>query len=106
MNELTLTDLVVKAIVHIPIYDRFKRISCLDMGMSNCDHTIDRGLAKRLRGGRVFAQHSAWNFCGYVWFENGQYHEEVMVHHQYQETIHAKSLKELMQKVNDIYGWE
>ncbi len=51
--------------------------------MSNFDHSIDGELEGALRTSRVYAQHAAWDFCGYVWFADGQFHEDVWQYRRY-----------------------
>lgn len=78
----------------------------IDLKMSNFGHTIDKGFADTLkqRSG-VFGRHYGWEFNGRVWFERGQFHEEVWRYHSPREVILANTLEELMEKVNDKYGW-
>lgn len=78
----------------------------LELGMSNMDGSIDDGLAEALKqqAGSVYAQHAAWNFCGYVWYENGMFHEEVWVYNAPRTVINADTLQELMSDVNAEYG--
>jgi len=80
----------------------------IDVGMSNCDHQIDEGAAEALQSdpGRVRGEHTAWNFWGAIYYADGQFHEEVWVHHSPRETVSAATLKELMRAVNDRYGWD
>lgn len=74
--------------------------------ITNYDHSISDGLADQLRSGEFFCYHSALNFQGQVWFEDGLFHEQVWVFHRLRETVSADSLEELMRVVNDAYGWE
>lgn len=76
-------------------------------GMSNFDHSVDDGLADELRSGKR-AQHSAWDFCGTVWFDanTGQFIEVVRRFHSVVAAYSAEGLDALMQEVNDDWGWE
>lgn len=76
--------------------------------MSNLDYTIDGEMenALRARPGKVWSQHAAWNFCGYVWFEHGAFTEQVWVYGSPRREISAPSLRELMDQVNQEYGSE
>lgn len=87
-----------------------RRLDMLKIGMSNFDHTIDEGLEDALRKepSGVYAQHSAWNFCGYVWYDEdeGKFIEQVWVYGVPQKEVKADSLKEMMSLVNEEYGWD
>ena len=79
-----------------------------EIEMSNFDHTIDEGLEEVLRANpaRKYAQHSAWDFCGYVWFENGKFFEQVWRYKAPIDELEANDLKELMLETNLLYGSE
>lgn len=77
-----------------------------EVEMSNLDHSIDPGLEEALRERAVWARHSAWNFNGQVWFEDGTFFEEVWHYHVHIDTVGASSLEELMRAVNDLHGWD
>ena len=77
-----------------------------DPHMSNMDGRIDKGFEENLRTKEFYGQHSAWDFCGYAWFDGAKFHEEVWVYGGHIATISANSLKELMNEVNDKYGYE
>ena len=77
-----------------------------DLGMSNLEGIIDDGLEDALRRGEI-GTHSAWRFCGSaVWFEDGEFHEEVWQYHAHIATVSAPSLRGLMDEVNNRFGWE
>jgi hypothetical protein len=74
--------------------------------MTNFDHSIEVGAEEALRaGGR--GVHSAWEFNGNVWFEesDGLFHEIVHRYHAPVGHFAAPTLRELMQVVNDEWGW-
>jgi hypothetical protein len=73
---------------------------------SNFDHDLDTEVAEKLKeqAGEVYAQHAAWNFCGYIWFENETWHEEVWVHGSAVETRSEEKLEDLIDSVNQSYG--
>lgn len=79
------------------------RVEC-DEGMSNFDHSIDDGLAEALADGTKYAIHSAWNFNGLVYVEDGGYVEEVWQYHHIVGYVRADTLPELMAEVNAEYG--
>jgi hypothetical protein len=74
--------------------------------MTNLNGTIDRNKEREIRAGGCCGQHAARDFCGEVWFQGGQYHEEVWRHHVHIDTLSADTLEDLMQLVNDKWGWE
>lgn len=84
----------------------FEFLGVLGPGISNYDGgSITEGLEERLKAGKVIAQHSAWEFCGYVYWDGERFVELV---DRYQETVAAytaDSLRELMAEVNDDWGW-
>lgn len=86
----------------------FNKMRELDIGMSNFDHRIDDGLAEALRAepGKVCAHHSAWDFCGYTYYVDGEFHTQVWVYGTPRETISAATLEDLMKATNDKYGWD
>ena len=77
----------------------------LELGMSNCDHSIDDGLAEALRVDNVYAQYSGWDFCGYVWAEGDHFICQVWRHHSPLEEITEDTLQEIMETVSDKYGY-
>ena len=78
----------------------------ISLGMSNFDHTIDDGFEKALRENKVFGRHSGYEFNGMVWYNDKRFHEEVWRYCAYVETISADTLEELMEKVNDKWGYK
>lgn len=93
-----------KMLMCIP--DDFKFLGTDGPGMSNLDHTVDKNLAEVLRGEKVFAQYSAWNFYGYVWWdrESNKFNCQIMVYGDHKETLSADNLKEIMEEASDKYG--
>lgn len=75
--------------------------------MSNFNHSIDDDCEEQLRANenKVYCHHAAWNFCGYVWFENGKFHEQVMRYKNIIDELSADSLEELKEEVNSTYGY-
>ena len=76
------------------------------LGMSNFDHQVDEGLAQALTETPIFASYSGWNFHGYVWFEDRQFHCEVWTYNAYRGTVSAATLEEIMEAVSDHYGYD
>jgi hypothetical protein len=83
-----------------------KQMHQINLGMSNMDGVIDEGFPEALQAqpGEVCGQHSAMNFCGYVWFADGKFHEEVWMYGSPISTLTADTLPELMNLVNGKYG--
>ena len=79
----------------------------IELGMTNFDGSIDRGLAEALQAepARVRAIHAGWDFCGRVWFEGGKFHEEVSVYCVLQKVITAETLPDLMEAVCKEFGY-
>jgi hypothetical protein len=73
--------------------------------ISNYDQCIDPQLQQRLKDGKS-GNHFAWNFRGYLWFADGQFHEEVWRYNRAREVISADTLEDLREAVNDKYGWD
>ena len=79
---------------------------CLKEHVSNFDHEIPAGLSDELKNNYVFAEHCGWNFFGKIWFADGEFHEQVMRYCSHVATLSAPTLKELVEKVNDEYGYD
>jgi hypothetical protein len=76
----------------------------IELGMSNCDNSIDEGLDEALRSGNVFGRHAGWNFNGLVYFEDGLFREEVYRYGSLRKVVSAPTLRELMDEVNSQFG--
>ncbi len=77
----------------------------IDLGMSNLDHSIDEGLAEALKADpQAIAHYAAWNFSGYVWYENGSFSCEVWRYNAPIALVMAFDLETLMETVSDEYG--
>jgi hypothetical protein len=75
-----------------------------DVIYSNLDHKLDKNVAKFLKNhSDYYSQHSAWNFCGYVWFLDKKWYEEVWRYHSLEETLSDTNLVELIKEVNNKY---
>jgi hypothetical protein len=71
---------------------------------SNCDHALDATVADQLKAGDCYAQHAAWDFCAYVWFENGRYRSYVMRYGSHRATLENDDLADLIRQTNDEFG--
>lgn len=75
-----------------------------DFSYSNSDHEMPEEAAKELRKGTHWMPHYAWDHYGYVWFEDGKFHEKVMRYQAHVDTISGKSLRAVIDSVNRSYG--
>lgn len=73
---------------------------------SNLDHEIDKEVSDMLakRPNELYSQHSAWSFCGYVWFDGEVWREEIWQWKSLVEVLSADSLEDLIEKANNSYG--
>lgn len=78
----------------------------IGLGMSNCDGAIDDGFADALQTRHVYGRHSAWHFNGLVWWDGKRFCEQVWRYHSPVAYYEADTLRELMETVNDDYGWD
>lgn len=80
-------------------------IHILDSVYSNSNHELDEQVMDQLRHEPgTCASHTAWDFCGWVWYQDGRWHEQV---HQYLEVVDersAENLRELIDGVNAHFG--
>lgn len=74
--------------------------------MSNLDRYVDEAVAERARTEHLIVKHAAAVFVGWVWWQDGRWHELVQVHRQAVGSYSADTLEELMKTVNDEHGWE
>ncbi len=72
--------------------------------MSNFKHTIDKESEKKIKGQKLYARYTGWNFYGYVWFDNNKWNCEVWRYKFHIETITKDTLEEIMDEVSMGYG--
>jgi hypothetical protein len=77
-----------------------------ELEMSNFDHTVDDGLAEKLKSGKNWADYSAWNFHGRIFWDNNkeQFGCEIRQYRALMEIIFADTLEEIMEEVSCKYG--
>jgi len=77
-----------------------------DVIYSNFDHCFsnDEGYVKAHPD--IYFQHSARDFCGYVWYdiETKKFYEEVWVYRSHIKTIKEETLKDLITNINNEFG--
>lgn len=71
---------------------------------SNFDHVMDEGMEEKLKSGKYYAQHAAYYYCGYIWYENKMFYEVIHQFCSHIDTLKNKNLKELIIEVIKKYG--
>jgi len=79
----------------------------IGVGMCNLDQSIEPKIKDKLIAGEglIFCEHTAWNFWGAVWFKDNKFHEEIMIYKSVRKIVSCDSLEELMEEVNDEFGY-
>lgn len=74
--------------------------------MSNFDHEIDEDAAFKLLEGKHYAQYSARDFCGYVYYvsDEGIWRCEIWQNHSYNHLLEAGSLRLIMDQACEKFG--
>ena len=57
-----------------------------------------------MKNGEGWCSHPAWDHWGSIWFEDGQFHEEVMVYGSVKKVISADTIEEVFNLVNEEFG--
>lgn len=77
---------------------------------SNCSSPgqIDDGTEEALRSGKTYAQHAAWDYCGYVWWdaEDKKFHEEIWRYGTHVATLSDDTLQGVVDQACAKYGSE
>lgn len=71
---------------------------------SNFDHVIDSAVVEDLKAGDKFAQHAAWDFCGYVYHDKDGWHEEVWRWGALAKVLHGDSAESVIAQANEEFG--
>lgn len=72
---------------------------------SNFDHVLEAGVeAELLADSTLYAQHAAWDFCGYVWHAAGVWHNEVWRWNSPVEVLTDESCAAVIAQANDKWG--
>lgn len=73
---------------------------------TNADHTVDEDVIGQLQGDEgLVAQHSAWDFCGYVYKRGDIWVEEVWQHKALVEVLEGSSPMDVIDQANTRYGY-
>ena len=78
----------------------------LEANISNFDHLVPEGLEDSLRHDLCYCEYMAMDFYAVVWLEEDKFVAFVMQYRKHVETIKADSLKEIMSRCSDKYGYE
>jgi glutathione peroxidase-family protein len=75
---------------------------------SNLDHELNQEIVTILKNneGKLYAQHAAWNFCGYIWFKDGKWHEQVLRYHIVVNELSDTDIESLIDEANSLYGYD
>ena len=77
----------------------------LDDVMSNFDGVVNDDVEAALRSGGV-SHYPGRNFHGTVWFEDGEYHCQVMQYTKHVATMSAATCDDLRRAVSDEFGYQ
>jgi hypothetical protein len=73
-------------------------------GVSNFDGIVPDGLEEKLRTGKVWCAHPAWDHWGAIWFADGKFHEMVKQYRVHVATVSGDTLREVLDEVNERFG--
>lgn len=73
---------------------------------TNLDHTFDQVKVKILKDNprTKYALHTAYAFCGHVWYYDGKWYDEIWQRGVVVDLISGCHLNEVIDAVNTIYG--
>ena len=85
-----------------------KKYEDIGVIMDNFNQEINNGKAGRLKQKKCFGVYAGWNFCGYVWFdrEEKKYTCLVCCYGTPRVIVRERTLKQIMRKVSERYGWD
>lgn len=78
-----------------------------DAVYSNFDHVLDTEVVRQLEAapGELYAQHAAWNFCGYIWQRpDGMWIERVWRYNAPVSDVIGDTIEDVIEVVLDNYG--
>jgi hypothetical protein len=94
-------------VVELPYYTTAMRTD--GQVFTNYSNQVDKEVVEKLvdSPAAVCGTHGTKNpWWGYVWFEEGQFHEEIRLQNKTIALYHAATPDELMKMVNDVHGWD
>ena len=75
-----------------------------DTLISNFNHTIDKEVEQIIKGQKLYAKYTAWDFQGYIWFYKGKWNCEVWKYNSHIDTVTAGNLEDIMEETSKKYG--
>jgi len=74
--------------------------------MSNLDHSVEPWAEEKLKVGKVYGRHAAWDFNALVWYdgESGKFRSQVWCYGSPVAEHEADSLEDLMTVNNENHG--
>ena len=93
----------IKVEINLRLSNSFK--NTYDTLMSNFNHTIKYEIANKIKGKKLFACYTGFNFYGLVWWQNKKWNCEVWHYKIYQKTYSKNTLEELMLDICDDWGY-
>lgn len=76
-------------------------------GSSNFDYEEPLELTDLLMADpNAYANHPAWDHHGYMYFRDGQFHEDLWKHNVYRKTVSGATLREVFVSVNQQFGYD
>lgn len=76
---------------------------------TNYSNQVDKEVVEKLvdEPAAAYATHGTKNpWWGYIWYEDGQFHEQIRLQGKTIALYHATTPDELMKTVNDAHGWD
>lgn len=74
--------------------------------MSNFDHEVEPWAEEKLKSGDFRGDYPAWEFHGTVWWEESNFHCQVMRYGSHIDTVSAPTLQGIMDEASGKYGYE
>ena len=66
-------------------------------------HALENELVEA--NGDAYAQHSAYDFCGYIYYKNGVFYEEIWQYNSKVNLMRNNNMEALIFEACDNYGW-
>lgn len=96
-------------LTEILLPDYTKDMKCFGQAFSNYSNLIDKEDIEKIvsEPAAIYSTHGTKNpWWGHIWFEAGQFHEQIREKGKTIAVYHANTPDELMKMVNDVHGWD